>query len=265
MAVLCSTQVIWPLPLVALHAVGRAWNPNVAKSRESGVFLPVGSSCPGVVAPCINAPGLSIRPPPVIRKHATNTSQNSGRGATERAGVGKSRQATATMVAAASNPGTRMKCLRCIMCVLPPPLLVRVAWMPHRPRRQGRCHSTVRKTRLIFRELGAFVARSRRRARNGFRPRVRRQRTKTQETKKRRADRSTPRWSLSERTPRGVACGPPPAGIGVSLSYLPPWVTTLVCPVSATGAPSRCPHECAICRVGAFLGYQDGAPVALTG
>src|SRR3989449_1412741 len=202
MAVLCSTQVIWPLPVVWPHPVGRAWKPNVAKSRESGVFLPVGDS-----APPIFAPGLSIRPPPVIRKHATNTSQNSGRGATERAGVAKSRQATATMVAAASNPGTRMKCLRCIMCVLPPPLLVRVAWMPHRPRRQGRCHSTVRKTRLIFRELGAFVARSRRRARNGFRPRVRRQRTKTQETKKRRADRSTPRWSLSERTPRGVACG----------------------------------------------------------
>src|SRR5207247_760770 len=78
-AVLCSTQVMWPLPLVELHAVGRAWNPNVAKSREVGVFLPVGDS-----APPIFAPGLSIRPPPVIRKHAALTAQQSGRGATER-------------------------------------------------------------------------------------------------------------------------------------------------------------------------------------
>src|SRR5437867_12527613 len=103
MAVLCSTQVMWPLPLVELHAVGRAWNPNVAKSREAGVFLPVGNS-----APCINAPGLSMRPPPVIRKHAALTAQNSGRGATERAGVAESRQATATTAAARDRKSTRL-------------------------------------------------------------------------------------------------------------------------------------------------------------
>src|SRR5437764_10646606 len=170
MAVLCSTQVMWPLPLVELHAVGRAWNPNVAKSRETGVFLPVRDSSPPIFAP-----GVSIRPPPAIRKHAALTAQNSGRGATERAGVAESRQATAT-TAAASSPGTRMRCLRCIMCVLPPPLLVRAAWMPH-PVPHG-CRTVLRgkasalrrsrKTRLIFRELGAFVARSRRRARIGF-------------------------------------------------------------------------------------------------
>src|SRR5438046_9010101 len=99
---------MWPLPLVELHAVGRAWNPNVAKSREVGVFLPVGDS-----APPIFAPGLSIRPPPVIRKHAALTAQKSGRGATDSAGVAESRPGPATN-AAAMHPGTRTRWLPCI-------------------------------------------------------------------------------------------------------------------------------------------------------
>src|SRR5438093_11411064 len=68
MAVLCSTQVMWPLPLVELHAVGRAWNPNRAKSPDPGVFLPVGDS-----APPIFAPGGVIRPAPVISVDAALT------------------------------------------------------------------------------------------------------------------------------------------------------------------------------------------------
>ena len=138
----------------------------------------------------------------------------------------------------------------------------RAAWMPHRLGRQGQCHSTVRKTRLIFRELGELVACSRRHRRIVFRATSASSAHQNQGKKKRRADRSTPRWSLSERTPRGVACGPPPAGIGVSLSCLPPWVTTLVCPVSATGAPSRCGHHVLLSGRSLSVGSRCSIPDA---